>query len=212
VRGDALPEPSGLLLTSRIGPELVDVDAAGGAVDALAAGGTVQIEDDVDTGFFGHFHGAIEPFEGVRAQDKRALVVHEERVMERDANEIEAEGLELGELARGDPVGAEELHELGGARRAATGLQGGDEGVLVADLIRTRGEHPGFGEEPGPEVAAFEHDALAGFVDQPAAIGFETRQGRGVCRHHQRNQADRGQAGVPAERMRRDGLAAEHLV
>ena len=198
--GDALPEPRRLLLVRGAVEELVLVGAAGGAVDALAAGRGVEVEDHIQAGVLGEIDGAVEPLERVRPQGQRPGIVHQQTVVERNADHVEAEGPGDVHFARGDPVLAIELEQLGGAVRAEAGFEGGGEAVLIADALVFNSEHPGFDEQPAPQVAAAEGDFLARFVDQEAAGDVQAREVGGGQRNQKRSGRQRERTRTVAAR------------
>ena len=143
-------------------------------VDALAALGTVHVEDGVETALFGLIDGEVEPLPCVFFELEWFAVVLELAVVHGDTNEVEPEGLDDWEVSFGDPAGVVDVHQpvLFGFRETL------GEDALDLVLVADSGEvqHPRFNDEPVSEVCAFEDDSLAFGVNDVLAFYIELRQ------------------------------------
>lgn len=61
--------------------------------------GSVHIKDGVNAVFGGQFHGVVKPFECIGFEDVGVVVVFEESVIDRKADDVESKRFDDGEVA-----------------------------------------------------------------------------------------------------------------
>ena len=177
---DLLPEPSGALLVLGRGPVQVPADAATVMLQALVAGGAVQIENDVHAVRLGLVDRLVEIVPGIGAQMTRILLVFDHAPEKRQAHQIQAEPGQQIPITLTHPVVPKQLHQAFTLGIAKALVQGRLQSALVIHGLGALAHHPELLNQPVAKVHAFEVNRAAVGAQPSRPLGVQHGQlGRG---------------------------------
>ena len=188
-RGNLLPQPFGAILILAAGPVFVLARTTGVVIGGLATHRAVQIKNDVNAAFLGLGNRPVQVFPGVRAQRLGLVLVLNHAPQNRQAHQVEAEGLELIPVALLHPVVAKQRNQalLLGVAQALGQLA--LQRALVDDAIAALTHHPEFLDQPIAQIRTLQFKRRATRPDPLCAVGTQEAQVHGGRRRGRRDLA-----------------------